>query len=103
MHALTLWGVEYEETEQGTVITKAWVTDSDDYQNALVESSQFSVKSGPDGNAVAMKLPTHGDGTSFVSEAIAGMRTNINIVPEPATGTLSLLALAALVARRRRK
>ena len=103
MHALTLWGVEYEETEQGTVITKAWVTDSDDYQNALVESSQFSVKSGPDGNAVAMKLPTYSDGTSFVYSAIAGMRTNINIVPEPATGTLSLLALAVLVARRRRK
>ena len=50
-----------------------------------------------------MKLPTYGDGTSFVYDAIAGMRTNINIVPEPATGTLSLLALAALVARRRRK
>ena len=100
-HALTLWGVEYEETDKGTVITKAWVTDSDDYQNALVESSQFSVKSGSDGNAVAMKLPTYGDGTSFVYSAISGMRTDI--IPEPATGTLSLLALAALAARRRRK
>ena len=100
-HALTLWGVEYEETDKGTVITKAWVTDSDDYENALVESSEFSVKSGPDGNAVAMKLPFYGDGTSFVYSAISGMRTDI--IPEPATGTLSLLALAALVARRRRK
>lgn len=100
-HALTLWGVEYEETDKGTVITKAWVTDSDDYQNALIESSEFSVKSGPDGNAVAMKLPTYGDGTSFVYAAISGMRTNS--VPEPATATLSLLALAGLAARRRRK
>ena len=100
-HALTLWGVEYEETDKGTVITKAWVTDSDDYKSQLVESSEFSVKSGPDGNAVAMKLPTYGDGTSFVYSAISGMRTDI--IPEPATGTLSLLALAALAARRRRK
>ena len=100
-HALTLWGVEYEETDKGTVITKAWVTDSDDYKSQLVESSEFSVKSGSDGNAVAMKLPTYGDGTSFVYSAISGMRTDI--IPEPATGTLSLLALAALAARRRRK
>ena len=100
-HALTLWGVEYEETDLGTVITKAWITDSDDYKSQLVESSEFSVKSGPDGNAVAMKLPTYGDGTSFVYSAISGMRTDI--IPEPATGTLSLLALAALAARRRRK
>ena len=74
-HALTLWGVEYEETDLGTVITKAWVTDSDDYKSQLVESSEFSVKSGPDGNAVAMKLPTYGDSTSFVYDAVSGMRT----------------------------
>ena len=100
-HALTLWGVEYEETAHGIVITKAWVTDSDDYQNALIESSEFSVKSGPDGNAVAMKLPTYGDGTSFVYSAVSGMRTDV--IPEPTTCTLSLLALAAIAARRRRK
>ena len=100
-HALTLWGVEYEETDKGTVITKAWVTDSDDYKSQLVESSEFSVKSSKDGNAVAMKLPTYGDGTSFVYSAVSGMRTDI--IPEPTTGTLSLLALAALAARRRRK
>ena len=100
-HALTLWGVEYEETDQGTKIKKAWVTDSDDHKSQLVDSVEFSVKSGPDGNAVAMKLSTYGDDTSFVFNAIAGMRTNV--IPEPSTGTLSLLALAALAARRRRK
>ena len=104
-HALTLWGVEYEETDLGTVITKAWVTDSDDYKSQLVESSEFSVKSGPDGNAVAMKLPTYGDSTSFVYDAVSGMRTapSTPMIPEPTTATLSLLALAGLAARRRRK
>ena len=104
-HALTLWGVEYEETDKGIVITKAWVTDSDDYQNALIESSEFSVKSSEDGNAVAMKLPTYGDGTSFVYSAVSGMRTapSTPMIPEPTTATLSLLALAGLAARRRRK
>ena len=102
-HALTLWGVEYEETDKGIVITKAWVTDSDDDQNALIESSEFSVKSSEDGNAVAMKLPTYGDGTSFVYSAVSGMRTSDNIVPEPTTATLSLLALVGLAARRRCK
>ena len=104
-HALTLWGVEYEETDLGTVITKAWVTDSDDYKSQLVESSEFSVKSGPDGNAVAMKLPTYGDSTSFVYDAVSGMRTALStpMIPEPTTATLSLLALAGLAARRRRK
>ena len=72
-HALTLWGVEYEETANGIVITKARVTDSDDKTNQLVESSEFSVKSGSDGNAVAMKQPAYGEGTSFVYDAISGM------------------------------
>lgn len=104
-HALTLWGVEYKETDLGTVITKAWVTDSDDCKSQLVESSEFSVKSGPDGNAVAMKLPTYGDSTSFVYDAVSGMRTapSTPMIPEPTTATLSLLALAGLAARRRRK
>ena len=93
------------ETDLGTVITKAWVTDSDDYKSQLVESSEFSVKSGEDGNAVAMKLPTYGNGTSFVYDAVSGMRTapSTPMIPEPTTATLSLLALAGLAARRRRK
>ena len=102
-HALTLWGVEYEKNDKGTLITKAWVTDSDDHKNQLVESSGFvvkSVKDGADGEAIAMYLPTYTDGTSFVWGVVSGMRTDI--IPEPTTGTLSLLALAALAARRRR-
>ena len=104
-HALTLWGVEYEETDKGIKITKAWVTDSDDNKNDLIESSEFSVKSSEDGNAVAMKLPTYGDGTSFVYSAVSGMRTapSTPMIPEPTTATLSLLALCGLAARRRRK
>ena len=101
-HALTLWGVEYEKNDKGTLITKAWVTDSDDHKNQLVESSGFvvkSVKDGADGEAIAMYLPTYTDGTSFVWGVVSGMRTDI--IPEPTTGTLSLLALAALAARRR--
>ena len=103
-HALTLWGVEYEEPANGIVITKARVTDSDDKTNQLVESSEFSVKSGSDGNAVAMKQPAYGEGTSFVYDAISGMRTDvvipepsISMVPEPTTATLSLLALCRQV------
>ncbi|MDO4953959.1 MAG: hypothetical protein Q4E43_02310 [Akkermansia sp.] len=44
----------------------------------------------------------HGDYRVYATEDSFGL-TKVNNVPEPTTGTLSLLALAALAARRRRK
>ena len=40
MHAITLWGLEYEINSNGeSEITSMWITDSDDYTNQLRELS----------------------------------------------------------------
>lgn len=113
-HAITLWGVEYDENGN---LTTLWLTDSDDYINRL-----FSVAVTLDDKADKIyfgKLVEGEDGTSYyVSEDYDGLK-NIYIsqvlsldtsltagwqlIPEPTTATLSLMALAALAARRRRK
>lgn len=43
------------------------------------------------------------DGNNGNLYTVSGISVSANIIPEPATATLSLLALAALAARRRRK
>ena len=102
-HAFTFWGMEYEETAYGIIINKAWLTDSDDYQTKLVETTLFDIKSSADGNAIAFTLDYYPD-SSFVIETVAGMRsTPTNLIPEPSTATLSLLALTSLLHRRRRR
>ena len=92
-HAWTLWGIEYKETEAGIVLDGVWITDSDDAKDALVYY------------AIAQKdsyISMVKDNASYEINTLAGMRTT-RVVPEPATATLSLLALAGLAARRRRK
>lgn len=92
-HAWTLWGVEYNETEAGIVIDGVWITDSDDEKEALVYYDVAQKET-----AISMVK----NNQSYEINTMAGMRTT-RVVPEPATATLSLLALAGLAVRRRRK
>ena len=87
-HAITLWGAEYTGEGNDRTITKMRITDSDDGSSKPVEYS------------IAFSSGTMSG--SLIRYA-AGMRTDPELVPEPATATLSLLALAALAARRRRR
>ncbi len=92
-HAITLWGVEYTEADNGVItLTKAYITDSDDYYNGIVAATVD-----PKGYLVGMKIE---NGSYQITNA-NGMRTTVTI-PEPATVTLSLLALCGLAARRKR-
>jgi hypothetical protein len=109
-HAITLWGVEYEDG----VLTKLWLTDSDDAD--ISEAPRLfgaSVTMGDNGKIYITKTDNDTDdwlyyGSADVyidsvyainSLASAGWQ----LVPEPSTATLSLLAFAGLAARRRRK
>ena len=98
-HSYTLWGVEYEETDKGLMITKAWITDSDDVNNTgsgLVEKKiAYSEKEGDSGLYFDENF-------GAVWENLAGIRTTATLIPEPGTATLTLMALAGLALRRRR-
>ena len=92
-HAITLWGVEYTEAANGDItLTKAYITDSDDYYDGIV-AAMVNQK----GHLVGMQIE---NGSYQITNA-NGMRTTVTI-PEPATVTLSLLALCGLAARRKR-
>lgn len=93
-HAWTLWGVNYSETEKGVFINGVWITDSDDAKDALVYYDVAFKET-----AISM---VNNLNQSFEINTLAGMRTT-RVIPEPATATLGLLALAGLAARRRRK
>ena len=109
-HAITLWGVEYEDG----VLTKLWLTDSDDAD--ISEDPRLfgaSVTMGDNGKIYITETDNDTDdwlyyGSADVyidavyainSQASAGWQ----LVPEPSTAMLSLLALAGLAAHRRRK
>ncbi len=92
-HAITLWGAEYTEAANGDInLTKAYITDSDDYYNGIVAATVDSK-----GYLVGMQIVN----ASYKITNANGMRTTVTI-PEPATVTLSLLALCGLAARRKR-
>lgn len=119
-HSVTLWGVDYELSGGEMTISRLWLTDADDAQYGYnADEGLFSV--GVERNRV-------GDGSgnyfySFVTndndwysddygtiyvESFSFYNTEesdtwgIPLVPEPATITCGLMALAALAARRRR-
>lgn len=106
-HALTLWGVEYNEN--GNLI-QVWLTDSDDNENQI-----FSVSAEMNNEENRIYLGKWDDdhynwegyGDNVYIDGIYILDTSVLVnrplVPEPTTATLSLLALAGLAARRRRK
>lgn len=107
-HAITLWGLEYEINSNGVEeITSMWITDSDDYTTQLRKIDTWK----EDNNA---RLYLDYD-DSWLEETIWLYHIRAlnveesdtwalqRVVPEPTTATLSLIALAGLAARRRRK
>ena len=108
-HAITLWGVDYA---QDGSLEKLWITDSDDATRALVS---IDVRAGDNGKIYFDENGDIGDYDWYQYIGITGIHiygvsaihteatATWRLVPEPTTATLSLLAMAAMAARRRRK
>ena len=93
-HAITLWGVEYTEAANGDItLTKAYITDSDDYYSGIVSA-------GVDGKGYlyGMKIAN----LAYKITRADGLRTIA--IPEPsAFGLLAGLGAFALAVSRRRR
>ena len=109
-HAITLWGAEYTEGQ----LTALWLTDSDDFgldNDPCLFKVEVEIAKDKTGNTDKDKIYfTSGehlyDDSTYITSIYALDATasaNWQLVPEPTTATLSLLALAALAMRRRRK
>ncbi len=110
-HAITLWGIEYDD--ETNAISKLWLTDSDDAQHPWLNlDGLFAVDvketdgklyiSTPGSTWYAENESIYVDGIFAIDPSVS-TAWGLTAVPEPATASLSLLALAALAARRRRK
>lgn len=99
-HALTLWGVEYDE--EGNLY-KLWLTDSDDADETKGEEMILGIKVETRNGKLYMDDYSENAYIAGVYAFNASVTREWQMVPEPTTATLSLLALAALAARRRRK
>ena len=101
-HAITLWGVEYDD--EGELIS-LWITDSDDWEATDPKEDEFTlVNVGirfDENDANKMWLEGYSDTSKYYLSGVYAF--NPKALPEPGTATLSLLALAALAARRRRR
>lgn len=119
-HAITLWGVDVaDDTHQ---ITRMWVTDSDDKNSAVFKTDLDLIelictptsKHRDLGHGQSLDYDAYsivakdglwytGDQNEYI-DSFSWLSANVQwTVPEPATGTLGLVALAGLAARRRRK
>ena len=132
-HAITLWGVEYNDSYD---LTGLWLTDSDDLQYGLNPEGLFYVAlqeqtvtvtltpgngadpyqeertyltfAGLEAGDWYWKSDTFNNDTLFINR-IEFFNTSVSDtwglqrIPEPATATLGLLALVGLAGRRRRR
>ena len=103
-HTITLWGAELE----GNRVTHLYITDSDDYHN-VTELLTVDIIPGED-NSITFTLDNKNYTITTIytinpeiSDTWGLTRVTTPSIPEPATATLSLLALAGLAARRRRR
>lgn len=99
-HAITLWGLAYEGEGDNRAITEMWVTDSDNPDGDGLR--HYTLHNLNDPKVKENSLSFSGgqyDGATI--GYVSGMR--VDPIPEPTTTTLSLLALAGLAMRRRRK
>lgn len=109
-HSITLWGA----TVEGSTITSLFITDSDDY-TGTTDLMEVELTTGADGK-LTFRF-NESDTKTRTIESIYTINPEISdswgmerlpssdgdtSVPEPTTATLSLMALAALAARRRR-
>ena len=99
-HSITLWGVTYDEEDR---IAGLWLTDSDDFNNEKDGLFYADVDiNEEDGRLFFADEKLYGSDDAFVSGVFV-LNSSWRIVPEPATATLSLLALCGFAARRYRK
>lgn len=99
-HTLTLWGAEFDNNGN---VTKLFITDSDDYTGkADLLTIETTIQKN---NSIGFTL----DGKNYTIQNAFTINPEVGYswgltpaVPEPTTATLSLMALAALAARRRR-
>lgn len=115
-HGITLWGVEFTDPQ---TIEAVWVTDSDDVYTSAGDRGLFRVSvvyntdgtmslAGPSSEDGYYKGETRIDSFTIIdavqTDAWGMPRIELTPpVPEPTTATLSLLALAGVAARRRRR
>ena len=116
-HAVTLWGIDFNEETQ--MIEKMYLTDSDDIfltngdVPTLFEAScravqkELETTEGGKEMLEVLGIASTRNGVTWYDDSVYLMgltpiATIPNMVPEPGTATLGLLALAALCGRRRR-
>lgn len=109
-HAITLWGLEYDSSTN--VISRMWLTDSDDGQYNFGQDGLYAVDVTTRDNKLYIDTPDSNwypeEDNIYISHLFGinpAVSTEWGIplaVPEPTTATLSLLGLLGLLARRRR-
>lgn len=124
-HAVTLWGIDYDDEKD--IINSLYITDSDDWAKTkdneipvdgllTINLKQGTAPLYPNDEQSQEMMDVYfmfdnlnEEGAWYHGEEYIYSFTTLNRtvqlanIPEPATGTLGLLALAALAARRRRK
>ena len=98
------YGEGYDFSTLGDDIKKLVQFDADSWLGQMLADVEWTMVEKPNGTETASAESTAGV-TYYTDQNVGALVITINglNVPEPTTSTLSLLALAALAARRRRK